>query len=534
MTLRFSKLDRPAIRRLKPGEAVTEHGITAERLPDGDARYSVNVMVDGQRIHRVIGRESENVTRTQCEEFIEQARGDARKGRLNLPAGRKPALTFAAAAVASEKRIEEEGGKNLKIKRRHLRMYLTPFFGTMRLDAISDFTVGRYRKGRAEAQASPATINREMATLSHLLGKAIAWKWIDRVPCRPRKEREGQGRIVALTDEQCEALMKAAIAGADPDCWLFVAFGLNTAMRHSEMLRARWEHLDLDNLRLFVPDAKAGERDQPITPELAAVLRKEREMRNDRRGWIFPALHRDSKSGHRARMDRSFRDAVTAAELDPKTVTPHVMPHHRPCASRRRSPNHPAHQRPQDAGDGAALRPRARAAYRPRHPSDRETIAGTPGEQNAKRSYTGNTSALCANPARNRPGERKRPTIHSVRAMEAGSGIEPLYEDLQSGTTLGVLRISGPRVAFVLHRAENLYALGMPRGRIIQPSSSGAVGGTGSTSPGMSENRCATSAQMRASSMSGTIPPPNDVNGGLASICAHRVDKGACLRATAG
>ena len=47
MALKFSRLDRPSIRRLKPGEKITEHGITAERLRDGDLRYSVNVMVDG-------------------------------------------------------------------------------------------------------------------------------------------------------------------------------------------------------------------------------------------------------------------------------------------------------------------------------------------------------------------------------------------------------------------------------------------------------------------------------------------------------
>jgi len=46
MALRFSRLDRPAIRRLKLGEKITEHGITAERLADGDLRYSVDVMVD--------------------------------------------------------------------------------------------------------------------------------------------------------------------------------------------------------------------------------------------------------------------------------------------------------------------------------------------------------------------------------------------------------------------------------------------------------------------------------------------------------
>ena len=110
MALRFSRLDRPAIRRLKPGEKITEHGITVERLPDGDLRYSVNVMVDGERIHRVLGRERDGVTRTQCEEFIEQAKTDARARRLSLPKGRKLALTFAAAAEAYLSRLEDGAG----------------------------------------------------------------------------------------------------------------------------------------------------------------------------------------------------------------------------------------------------------------------------------------------------------------------------------------------------------------------------------------------------------------------------------------
>jgi hypothetical protein len=38
--VRFVRLDRPSIRRLKPGEKLTEHGITAERLLNGDIRYT--------------------------------------------------------------------------------------------------------------------------------------------------------------------------------------------------------------------------------------------------------------------------------------------------------------------------------------------------------------------------------------------------------------------------------------------------------------------------------------------------------------
>ena len=107
MSLRFTRLDRPSIRRLQPGARIAEHGIIAERLADGDLLLSVNVMVDKGRAHRVIGREREGVTRTQCEEFIEKARSEARAGRLSLPRGRKLALAFSAAADAYTRRLEE-------------------------------------------------------------------------------------------------------------------------------------------------------------------------------------------------------------------------------------------------------------------------------------------------------------------------------------------------------------------------------------------------------------------------------------------
>jgi integrase len=327
LALRFSRLDRPATRRLKLGEKITEHGVTAQRLADGDLHYSVNVMVDGARVHRVIGRESDGVTRTQAEDFIEQCRTDARAARLNLPRARKLALTFGAAADDYIDRLEQSGGKNMIAKRRQLRMYLKPYFGTMRLDAITAFTIEKYKKRRLDQGAAPATNNRELATLSHVFSKAVEWRWLDHVTARPRKLAESAGRIIALTDEQCDELMTAAVASADPDLWLFVAFGLNTAMRHSEIMAARWDQLNLSNRRLFIPDAKAGEREQPITPELAELLASEREMRQDRQGWIFPSPHADSAAGHRARMGRPFRDAVKVAGLDPELITPHVMRH---------------------------------------------------------------------------------------------------------------------------------------------------------------------------------------------------------------
>jgi integrase len=138
---------------------------------------------------------------------------------------------------------------------------------------------------------------------------------------------ESAGRIIALTDREADALVAAAMASADPDLWLFIVFGLHTAMRHAEIMAARWDQLDLANRRLFIPDAKAGQREQPITSELTEILAAEREMRQDRDGWIFPSPHANNKAGHRSPMGRPFREAVIRAGLDAELVTPHVMRH---------------------------------------------------------------------------------------------------------------------------------------------------------------------------------------------------------------
>jgi hypothetical protein len=160
MAPRFSRLDRSAIRKLEAGRRITEHGITAQKLTTGDVRYSVGIMVDGQRIHRVIGTESGGVTRTQCEEFIEKCRTEAREKRLSLPSGRKLHLNFAGAADLYLSRLKEVGGKEYGKNEQHIRLHLKPYFGSMRLDQISDFTLQKFQARCRKRELSEATINR--------------------------------------------------------------------------------------------------------------------------------------------------------------------------------------------------------------------------------------------------------------------------------------------------------------------------------------------------------------------------------------
>ena len=202
MAVKFKNLSRPEMRKLSPGGKLEENGIVFTRLENGDGRFSVNVMVDGERIHRVMGKESEGVTREQAEDFIAKLRTDAREGRLNLTKGRKVAVGFKDAAEKYLKKLEEEGGKDIKAKSRRLAQHLIPFFGNQPLSKIVTSDVNRYKEQRSKELAVPGgnknkpldqaklkttsggTINRELAVLSHLFNQAIEWKWIQYRPAK--------------------------------------------------------------------------------------------------------------------------------------------------------------------------------------------------------------------------------------------------------------------------------------------------------------------------------------------------------------
>ena len=78
---------------------------------------TVNIMVNGIRIHRSIGKESEGTTRAQVEQALEEIKSSARNNRLNLPEGRKLALGLSAAGDKYISRLTESDGKNIDKKR---------------------------------------------------------------------------------------------------------------------------------------------------------------------------------------------------------------------------------------------------------------------------------------------------------------------------------------------------------------------------------------------------------------------------------
>lgn len=116
------------------------------------------------------------------------------------------------------------------------------------------------RRGpEATMPVSPATVNREVAALRHMLVLAEEWGLIAKVP-RIRMLREPEGRLRFLTEEEVARLLSACAASPSAELHAVVKVALNTGMRRGEVLGLTWDRVDFARGVLLLERTKSGRR----------------------------------------------------------------------------------------------------------------------------------------------------------------------------------------------------------------------------------------------------------------------------------
>lgn len=198
----------------------------------------------------------------------------------------------------------------LKRKRgifKHVRKDL----GSKALDEITTFDIERYKARRRKKVKGP-TVNRELATLSHLMGWARRLGYVATNPVSDVKRfPENEDAWAWLTDDEIGALLEACKQerAKAPHLFPIILLALDTGLRKGELLALRWDDLDLSRRQLHVRRRKTKSRSMiPMTKRAAAALRTIR-----RRGpYIF--AHPDGSLLGNVR--RSFDTALKRAGLD--------------------------------------------------------------------------------------------------------------------------------------------------------------------------------------------------------------------------
>jgi integrase len=142
-------------------------------------------------------------------------------------------------------------------------------FGGKYLYEISPLLIERYKKKRIE-EVTPATLNRELACLKHMFTKAIEWEKTDYNPVRSVKLlRENNARLRYLTCDDIQRLYENCADHLKP----IVLTALYTGMRRGEILKLKWEDVDLDQKIIFVRNTKNNEvREIPLNNLLTNTL----------------------------------------------------------------------------------------------------------------------------------------------------------------------------------------------------------------------------------------------------------------------
>jgi integrase len=245
--------------------------------------YWYKFVWNGELIQR-----SARVRNRRAAERIEDAyRTSLAKGEVGIK--EKPrAPTLAEFAPRFESAIEiccAEKASTVSFYKAKLRV-LVKHLGSRRLNEIEEAEIDQYTQMRAKQQSrrkralSPASVNRELATLRRLLRLAQEWKILDRVPRIHLLRGEHQREFTF--DRQQEALY-LSVAEAHDDLRDVALILIDTGLRMRECLTLEWsdvhltpaegsQHGYLTVRRKKAKNSKA--RNVPLTARAVEVLQR--------------------------------------------------------------------------------------------------------------------------------------------------------------------------------------------------------------------------------------------------------------------
>jgi integrase len=195
-------------------------------------------------------------------------------------------------------------------------------FGKHYLSEITYLDLETYRNRRrstptwAGKPRADATVNREVATLRHMLNKAVEWGMLENNPFSKGSKlglKENNHRLRFLTEEEVGALLKACsdLSTYSPHLRPLVETALNTGMRRGELLSLKWEQIR--NGFIYLTKTKTNKARQiPINDRLAQVFQEVRRGNQMKSEFVFC----NANGGRLYTVNRSFPSACRRAGIE--------------------------------------------------------------------------------------------------------------------------------------------------------------------------------------------------------------------------
>ncbi|HUL61226.1 MAG TPA: site-specific integrase, partial [Anaeromyxobacteraceae bacterium] len=210
------------------------------------------------------------------------------------------------------------------------RTHLEPVFGSLRLDAIGDELVQRFKGELVGDEMANKSINNVLTALSVMLKRAVEWKVIDALPCRIRLLKWELADVPFYDFAEYRYLVEAA-AAVDPRIELLVLLGGDAGLRRGEAIGLEWTDVDLRRRTMHVQRSswnghvtlpKGGRsRRLPLTERLAEALRAHRHLKGPR------VLYYDGGASPTNKEIRMWMQRAQRRAVLPATGAYHILRH---------------------------------------------------------------------------------------------------------------------------------------------------------------------------------------------------------------
>ena len=254
---------------------------------------------------------------------VDQARDRARRFLVNILDGGDPmadrrlqrtGVTVADLCNEYMERHAKVHKKSWQDDERDIRLHVKPSIGGLPVQSIqrSDIAALHQRMG----QTAKVRANRTLALLSKMFELAKLWGYLDEGaanPARRIQKYKETSRDRWIKPEELPALAQAIDKEENVLYRYYFWLLILTGARKSELLKAKWEDLDLPSMKIKIPDTKAGgARYIPVTGAVLAVLNQ--IPRFEGNPHIFPGrgkdghIHNVEKPWSRIRKDAKLPD----------------------------------------------------------------------------------------------------------------------------------------------------------------------------------------------------------------------------------
>lgn len=218
---------------------------------------------------RIIRESSQSKLFRDAEGLLLQRKREVLEGKLPIPK-RMAAHTFNE--LAGHYLAWAEKQKSFRSKK-SIVLLLAEEMGNIPLRHFTTRLVEEYQSRLIQGR-SPATVNRRITVLKHMLNKAADWEMVEEEVLKKVRKvkllRENNQRLRYLSREEIQALIEACTPHLRP----VVVTALNTGMRKEEILSLEWgKHVDLRHGFILLQKTKNGEkREVPINGTLRGTL----------------------------------------------------------------------------------------------------------------------------------------------------------------------------------------------------------------------------------------------------------------------